>query len=154
MLMGLQFKIAYRKGKENVVADALSRVGHLYVIESVSSVQPQWIQELLNAYATDPKAQELLTQLAVQNSGVQGYTLEEGVIRYKNKLWVANNTALHTKIISAFHASPIGGHSGVQATYQRVKQLFFRKGLKGSVDDFVKQCAICQQTKHSNTLPT
>lgn len=150
-LMGLQFKVVYRQGKDNVVADALSRMGHLWAIQSVSSMQPQWIQELVNAYATDPRAQELLTQLAAGKCEVQGYTLEEGVIRYNTKIWVANNSALQTKIISTFH--PIGGHSGMQATYQRIKQLFYWKCLQTDVEDFVKQCIICQQAKHLNTLP-
>lgn len=56
-LMGLQFKIIYRKGKENVAADALSQVAHLLALQSVSSVQPAWIQEVLNSYTIDPQAQ-------------------------------------------------------------------------------------------------
>ena len=60
---------------------------------------------------------------------------------------------MQTKIIAAFHSSAIGGHSGVQATYHRIKRLFHWKGLKQAVDDFVKQCQICQQAKHLNTHP-
>ena len=39
-LMGLKFKIIYRQGKENTVADSLSRVGHLMALQAVASIQP------------------------------------------------------------------------------------------------------------------
>jgi len=66
---------------------------------------------------------------------------------------VAQNSALQTKIIHSFHATAIGGHSGVQATYHRVHRLFYWKGLKSADEDFVKQCQICQQVKHLNSHP-
>jgi len=34
-LMGLRFKVVYKKGKDNVAADALSRVGHLLALQAV-----------------------------------------------------------------------------------------------------------------------
>jgi len=40
--MGLQFRVVYRKGKENLAADALSRMGHLLALQAVSQVQPCW----------------------------------------------------------------------------------------------------------------
>jgi hypothetical protein len=41
--MGLQFKIVYKKGKENVAADALSRLSHLNSLQAVSMVKPDWL---------------------------------------------------------------------------------------------------------------
>jgi hypothetical protein len=38
-------------------------------------------------------------------------------------------------------------------TYQRLKSQFYWKGMKGDVDSFVKQCGICQHSKHSNQHP-
>src|SRR6185312_16669617 len=40
-----------------------------------------------------------------------------------------------------------------KATYHRVNNLFAWKGLKGDVVNFVQQCGICQQAKHSHTHP-
>jgi hypothetical protein len=52
-LMGLQFKIVYRKGKENAAAHALSRVSSLMATQACCEVIPTWIQEVMNSYATD-----------------------------------------------------------------------------------------------------
>jgi hypothetical protein len=152
-LMGLQFKITYRKGVENIAADSLSRVGHLMAIQACSEVQPVWIQEIVNSYVTDPDAQRRLTELAVASPDEHGYSLHQGLIQYQGRVWLGANSALQTKLISAFHTSAIGGHSGVQATYQRLKRLFAWQGMKLAVTDFVRQCDICQHAKHSNQHP-
>ena len=133
--------------------DALSRVAHLHTLQAISMVRPNWLQEVLHSYATDPRAQKLLTQLAIQSPDMAGYSLDNGIIRYKNKLWIAQNSALQTKIIAAFHSSAIGGHSSTKATYQRLKTHFAWKGMKMAVEDFVKQCSVCQQAKHTNHSP-
>ncbi|WVZ93179.1 hypothetical protein U9M48_039181 [Paspalum notatum var. saurae] len=152
-LMGLQFKIVYSKGKENVAADALSRVAHLFALQAVSAVQPVWLQEVLNSYVTDPQAQQLLAQLAIHSPDSQGFELVSGLIKHNGLIWVGNNSALQTKIIAAMHSSPIGGHSGVKATYYRLKRMFHWKGIRLDVDNFVKQWQICQQAKHELVSP-
>lgn len=37
-LMGLQFKIVYKKGKDNVVADALSQISHVLFVSIVTEI--------------------------------------------------------------------------------------------------------------------
>jgi hypothetical protein len=151
--MGLQFKVVYKKGKDNLAADALSRVCHLIALQAVSEVTPKWMQEVLNSYSTDSQAQQLLSQLALTSPDEHGYTLDKGLIKYKGKVWIAANSALQTKLISAMHSSAIGGHSGTKATYQRIKKLFYWKGIKSDVENYIKQCQICQQAKHEHTHP-
>jgi hypothetical protein len=138
-LMDLKFKILYKKGKENVAADALSRVANVMALQSVSEVQPLWVQEILNSYTTDSKAQQLLIQLVVHIPNEDGFSLEQGLIRYNGRIWLGENSAVQAKLIAAFHASAIGGHSGIEVTYHRLKQLFCWKGMKLDVDNFVKQ---------------
>lgn len=152
-LMGLHFKIVYRKGKENLAADALSRVGHLMALQAASAVQPAWIQEVLNSYTTDIQAQQLKQRLAIHSPDEQGYSLDKGLIWHKGKIWIGNNSTLQTKLIAACHSSALGGHSGIAASYSRLKKYFAWKGIKQDVENFVKQCAVCQQAKHSFNHP-
>lgn len=136
-----------------MAADALSRVAHLFAIKAVSVIQPQWLQEVLNSYSTDPQAQQMLAQLAIDNPDDKGYSLDQGLIRHSGLIWIGNNSALQTKLIATCHASAIGGHSGVKATYHRLKRNFAWKGMKNDVGSYIKQRTICQQANHSHTHP-
>lgn len=152
-LMGLDFKITYRQGKDNAAADALSRVARLMALQAVSSVQPAWIQEVINSYVTDPHSQQLLQMLAVSSPDSQGYSLHNGLIRQHDKVWIGQNSTLQTKLIVAFHSSALGGHSGIAATYYKLRKHFSWKGMRQDVESYIKQCSMCQRSKHSNTHP-
>lgn len=152
-LMGLNFKIVYRKGKENKAADALSRIGHSCAVTAITEIVPSWIQEVTNSYATDPVTQDMLLKLAVHSPDDQGYSLDHGLLKRNHQVWIGNNSALRTKLLSSFHASAVGGHSGTLATYHRIKKFFYWKGLKQDVIDYVKQCSICQHAKTEKTHP-
>jgi hypothetical protein len=152
-LMGMQFRVVYKQGKDNVVADALSRMAHVMAMTSVSEVQPMWIQEVLNSYTTDSEAQEWLAKLSIQSPDEMGYRLQRGLIRKGNLVWVGNNTALRTKIVAAMHDSVLGGHSGIHATYHRLKKLFIWKGMKMDVQSYIQQCIICQKAKCERLHP-
>ena len=149
-LVGLQFKFQYRKGAENGAADALSRVGHLMSCNALSMAQSNWVQEVINSYETDAEAQALLQQLAIHSPDEKGFELHNGLIRNKGRIWIGANSAIRTKLISALHDSALGGHSGTTASYQRIKKLFAWTGLKAAVEDYVRQCQVCQQAKHEH----
>jgi hypothetical protein len=151
--MDLKFKIVYNKGKDNAVADALSRIGNVMNIQATFELQPVWMQEVLNSYKTDQTTQNLLVQLAVSTPNEKGFLLDKGIIKKGSRIWVGANSALQTKIITALHGSAVGGHSGSQGIYKRVKLAFAWKGLKQDVDNFVRQCRICQQAKHNQQYP-
>jgi hypothetical protein len=149
-LVGLQFQFKYKKGTENTAADALSRVGHLM---EISSCQPDWIQEVLNSYNNDADMQLLIQQLAINSPDDKGFSMNHGLVKYKGRLVIGDNLALQTKLIATLHESAVGCHSGIQATYQRVKKLYYWPGMKLAVELFVRQCQVCQQAKHTNTKP-
>lgn len=63
-LLGLQYRIEYRKGALNQAADALSR--HPEAIACTISVcVPRWLEEVKQGYAQDPKCMKLLASAAV-----------------------------------------------------------------------------------------
>ena len=59
----------YKKGKENRVADALSRVKHALLALGSSTAIPTWITEVVNSYKDDAKCSELITKLAIDPTG-------------------------------------------------------------------------------------
>lgn len=132
-LLGLQYKVVYRKGSDNVAADALSCRTHSDVLAAVSAVQHNWLSDVVSGYDSYPVALNLLSRLAVQLDSRPPYTLVQGVIRYKGRIWLGSNQLVQDQVLHALHASPVGGHSGAPITYARVKQMFFWLGMKTDV---------------------
>lgn len=58
---------------------------------------------------------------------------------------------LQQKLLSACHASDLGGHSGFPVTYMRMKKLFAWSGMRATMKLFVQTCLVCQQAKPDRT---
>jgi hypothetical protein len=113
---------------------------------ALSTSQSVWLQDLVNTYPTHPSTAKLLAALTISSPQGQ-FTLSNGVIHYKSRIWVASSPDLQTKIIQALHSSAIGGHSGFLVTYMKIKKLFAWTGMKQMIHQFVSTCLTCQQAK-------
>ncbi|RLN40591.1 hypothetical protein C2845_PM01G22500 [Panicum miliaceum] len=114
---------------------------------AVSLCTPSWVANLTAGYEDDAFTKQLLTELSISSANDKGFQLTNGVIRYKGRVWVGSNLLAQQHILQALHDSGIGGHSGFNATYQRVKRLFAWPKLKDTVQHYVQSCSVCQQAK-------
>jgi hypothetical protein len=94
-----------------------------------------------------------VSTLSVDASTVPDFTWINGLLRYKNMIWVGNDSDLQNKLLAAFHSSAVGWgvHSSFPVTYRRIKHMFAWKGLKKATLEFVHSCLICQQAKPDRT---
>lgn len=81
------------------------------------------------------------------DGSVGHFTLHQGVIKYKHKIWLASSPELQLQVYQALHASAVGGHSGFPVTYARVSQLFYWPNMKAMIKDWVQTCQTCNQAK-------
>lgn len=83
-LLGYDYELRYKKWKDNRVADALSRVpAEQAQLSALASVQPAWLQEVLDSYQGDEDIQQLISELVISNSHKPHYTYTGGLVRFK-----------------------------------------------------------------------
>ena len=113
-LLGYAFVVEYKKGQDNKVVDALSRLGcsfeeavgpnaHLFLISFPSIT---WIEELQQIYLHDEVSQQLLFALK-QGTASKHYTLHNGLILYKRRIFWGPSSCLKPKVLSYVHDSPL-----------------------------------------------
>ncbi|GKB98804.1 putative mitochondrial protein [Tanacetum coccineum] len=117
-LLGFDYEILYKKGKDNQAADALSRIAH---------------------------GGELSTMEG--NSSSFKYSWFAGQLRRKGNLMVGAVDNIKKKFMDHFHNSAKGRHSAVLATTQRLGNGFYLKGLRKIVKNIMSQCDVCQRNK-------
>ena len=152
-LMGMDYEIQYRKGKENIVADALSRRGDLENIaetsvHTITAIKPQWLTMVAESYNSDEMAKEVLLKLAMGADALPDYSYNQGILRFKGRVWIGADSELRQRLVSCFHDSSLGGHSGNLGTYQRIKSYLYWPGMKKEVEQYVQSCEVCKRRKN------
>nr|XP_009791247.1 PREDICTED: uncharacterized protein LOC104238555 [Nicotiana sylvestris] len=97
----------YKKGVENEVVDALSRVTRVALLAlTLSPHNNDLLHSIVDGWNSDQELRQLIEELQ---------------LRRKGKLVVGKVPELRKEIIITWHAGPQGGHSGVEATLKRVQ---------------------------------
>ena len=66
------------------------------------------------------------------------WNLDDGLLYYKNRLYVPNNEALLTTIAKGCHDSQVAGHFGQEKTNEIVVRDFYWKGITEWINDYVR----------------
>ena len=149
-LMGFDYEIVFKKGVENVTADALSRIqneAQLFSLLTSSSNVPELLQKIEATWEEDSELKKIIEKLKKGEAVNNSYEWVNQQLRRKGKLVVGKNVALRNELLVHFHDSPVGGHVGVQATMQKMCSLFYWKKMKREVKQFVRNCDVCQRSK-------
>jgi hypothetical protein len=158
-LLGYDFVIEYKRGKENRVADALSRqhdvslVAEDFSLSLISFPTPAWIPELQASYQHDPQTSSILEALQNGLSAPPGYSLQQGLLLYKGRLWIVKGSSFQFQLLDYIHANPSFGHSGFHKTVHRAKRDFYWKGMRKDIKKLVRECDICQVNKPETIHP-
>ncbi|VFQ63811.1 unnamed protein product [Cuscuta campestris] len=159
--MGFKFRIEYKSGASNRVADALSRR------ESPDPVAPDESAKLFLAYAQPLPM--LLDDLRRENKECADYTdlhsavtagaapphisIHNGLLYYKHRLYISPESPLCHTLLHEFHSTPLAGHQGVDRTFKRLAEVFYWRGMRRDVRQYVAACVPCQTTKYSTQKP-
>lgn len=148
-LMGLSYEILYKKGKDIVVADALSRASHDEVLQLiVSSISSELWDSLLKSYEHDSTLQGLKLQVLSNPSLHPHFSVLDNLLYRKQKLVIPNDGQVRLVILQWLHSSHQGGHSGIRTSIARIKSMFYWKGLVKDVTKFIQQCETCLRCKY------
>jgi hypothetical protein len=153
-LLGYDFTIEYKRGKDNRVADALSRqfednsLAEYATISLISFPTPDWTVELKQSYLQDPATQTLLTKLQTGDHPPKGYSLQQGLILRKGKIYVVKDSSFKQQVLEFIHSNPTAGHSGYHKTVQRAKTDFYWSGMRKDIKKLVRECTVCQENKN------
>lgn len=142
-LLGYNFDIVYRPGKTlDVQLQALT-----------TTCKIKW-EELWKDLEAAEEIIAIKKKLTTGAPNTTGYTLESGKVFYKGRIVLNRESRWIPKLFGEFHEGVVGGHSGVQKTYQRLAREVFWSRIKGDIARMVAECNVCQRQKYSTLAPS
>ena len=136
--------VRYLKGEENVIADWLSRSSPNDLILDERMLMPVSYAAWQDSVPEVPTVEQI-AEAARKEAGphTRDIVWEGNVPRWhkSGRLYVPET--LRPLVMWHLHASPTGGHLGVNRTVRRLQRYFGWPGLPSEAARFVKSCLLC-----------
>lgn len=135
------YVIKYKKGKENIVADALFR---RYVLLNTLETKLLGFEHIKTLYATDSDFKYIYA--SCEKFGRGKYFKSDGFLFFENRLCVPNSS-LRDLFVKEAHAGGLGGHFGVAKTLNVMQEHFYWPHMRRDVEKSCERCVTCKQAK-------
>jgi hypothetical protein len=140
------YVIKYKQGKENIVADALSRRYALVSTLNAKLLGFEYVKEL---YANDDDFASVYG--ACERAAFGKFYRLDGYLFRGNQLCVPHSS-MHELLVREAHGGGLMGHFGVRKTLDVLHEHFFWPKMKRDVERVCARCITCRQAK-SSVLP-
>jgi hypothetical protein len=148
MLSGLNllklfpYIIKHKKGKENVIADALSR---RYTMLSQLDHKIFFLESIRELYAMDVDFKDAYENYREERTWNK-YVLQDGLLYRANKLCVSASS-VRLLFLQEAHEGGLMGHFGVKKTEDVLAAHFFWPKMRSDVECYMSQCTTCNKAK-------
>lgn len=151
-----EFDIRYIKGKENIVANAINGRVQVNHVTIVSSYRKYLQDQIVQPGHHDDKYQQLKHKLqqGTSEQDVDYHIIVDGSVRFRDRVYVLNDSELNKLILREFHVKPYSSHPRYQKTLTTVKKLYYWTNLKKEVATFIPRCLDSQQVESQCKFPT
>uniref|UniRef100_A0A2N9G8J7 RNA-directed DNA polymerase n=1 Tax=Fagus sylvatica TaxID=28930 RepID=A0A2N9G8J7_FAGSY len=140
------YVIKYKQGKENIVADALSRRYALISTLNAKLLGFEYVKEL---YVNDDDFASVFA--ACEKAAFGKFYRIDGYLFRENRLCVPNSS-MRELLVREAHGGGLMGHFGVRKTLDVLHEHFFWPKMKRDVERVCSRCVTCRQAK-SRVLP-
>lgn len=147
-LQAFDFELIHRKGKLNVVPDAMSRAFRVELLKVAST------------FKTEDKWYDTI-RIGCSKNGTYGdnyrkendniYVFVRKGLNEAQKGWkICVPTERSQEIISRYHDAVKAAHGGIGKTLNRIREMYYWPKMASDIENYVKGCSVCKQTKPTN----
>lgn len=147
-LSQFNFEIEHRKGTDNVVPDALSRLMKVDALNVVvnDGVNDEWYDKTLNGCTAFPGN---FPNFCVRNGKLFRFCKGKYNLLSEFDWKEVVRKGERKRILQENHCEPTAAHFGVFKTHRRLALSYFWPGMYKDVVEFVNACDTCAAYKHS-----